>query len=569
MQTRNELTNELSIILNRVKTFSCPEFKDIYTKVYFQEVVTPAFTNTENSYAFIFGDFNKLGVINDIYGHNFGDKALEIAMRIIKKSVPKDAIIVRAGGDEIYILLSNSNKEFAEKYSNLIQKNLQKNAILIGGLSIELASADSTYGDIDTLMKLTDNEVTNIKAAHKGTNFPADILADDFIPLQLPKSISSEEKAAWEELNNLVNISIYKFLQNFRPSKNFEFKAQQIVDSSDFVTNSFIYLLNKKLNGNIPKSIQSLLKEDYPYMPDYNIGNVKKCENILDSNIARSIHLLLNGDMSIEDLNNLSDEKIKKLINSSDCLLQQLVRDNTGLLNKQYFRLFLAKSICNSIEDFAATYVSFSGLKLSNFAYDHTFSDNRLNVTNQILCNETAKFFNYTNDAFNFSNNNIYFLSQAGGNYLYLYPKSIEKDIKPKIDAIINEVNSKINIKDPNSSFQASYYSMDSNKSIPKNSPKDVIEFVRALKEEANSKKIDFKKDLFKSADAYFAFRKSINNCVDYYLENIKNGDKDTTKLIQFIKNVYTSFLNQEVLHNNTRHEKHSNSINDYDEEEK
>ena len=273
--------------------------------------------------------------------------------------------------------------------------------------------------------------------------------------------------------------------------------------------------------------------------------------------------------MSIGDLNNLSDEELENLINSSDYLLQQLVRDNTGLLNKQFFRLFLDKTICNSSEDFAATYVSFSGLKLSNFAYDHTFSDNRLSITNQILCEETNKVLDYTNNSFDFSDNNVYLISQGGGNYLYLYPKSIEDIIKPKIASIVDNLNAKNDIKNPNSSFQASYYSMDSNKSIPKNSPKDVIEFVRALKEETNSKKIDFKRDLFKSADAYFAFRKSINNCVDYYLENIKNGDKDTTKLVQFIRNVYTSFLNQEVLHNNTRHEKHSNSINDYDEEEK
>ena len=540
MKTRDELTNELNIILNRVKTFSCPEFKDIYTKVYFQEVVTPSFANSKNSYAFIFGDFNKLGVINDVYGHNFGDKALEISMRIIKKSVPKGSVIVRAGGDEIYIVLPNSDKESAEKYSKLIQSNLHKNAVLIGGLSIELASADSTYGDIDTLIKLTDNEV----------------------------SISSEETASWEELNELVNISIYEFLQNFRPSKNFEFKVQQIVDSSDFVTNSFISLLSEKLHGNLPKNIQSLLKEDYPYKPNYNNDNISKCESNLDSDIARSIHLLLNNNMSIEDLNSLSDEEIEKLINSSDYLLQQLVRDNTGLLNKQYFRLFLAKSLCNSSEDYTASYVSFSGLKLSNFAYDHTFSDNRLAITNEILCEETNKVLDYTNNSFDFSDNNVYLISQGGGNYLYLYPKSIEKDIKPKIASIVDNVNAKNDMKDPNSSLQASYYSMASNRSIPKSSPKDVIEFVRSLKEEANSKKVDFKKDLFKSADAYFAFKKSINNCVDYYLENIDNGDKDTTKLVQFIRNVYTSFLNQEVLHNTTRHEKHDGSTNDFNEEE-
>ena len=102
---------------------------------------------------------------------------------------------------------------------------------------------DSTYGDIDSLIKITDNEVNNIKAARKESNSPADILADDFLDLQIPKSVSSQEEYSWNELNDFINISIYEFLKNFRTSKNFEFKPQQIVDSADFVTNSFLCLL--------------------------------------------------------------------------------------------------------------------------------------------------------------------------------------------------------------------------------------------------------------------------------------------------------------------------------------
>ena len=115
MESKDELTSNLIVLLNRIKTFSCPEYKDVYTKSYFEEVVKPIITNPENTYSFIFGDFNKLGVINDVHGHDFGNRVLEIAMRIIKKSLPNDSLIVRAGGDEIYIVLPNSNKEIAEQ----------------------------------------------------------------------------------------------------------------------------------------------------------------------------------------------------------------------------------------------------------------------------------------------------------------------------------------------------------------------------------------------------------------------------------------------------------------------
>lgn len=623
MKARNELITDVSISLKRTKIFSCPEFKDVYSNTYFRTIIKPTFENTENIYSFIFGDFNKLGVINDVYGHDFGDDALHIAMIIIKNSVPDDSVIVRAGGDEIYIILPNHDKNFADKCSKLIQNNLQKNAVLIGGLSIELASSDSTHGNIDDLLSITDNEVTNIKASREETNSPADILADDFLPLQTPESISSKEKESWSELNNLVNISVYEFLQNFRPSKNFEFKPQQIVDSSDFVTNAFVSLIDEKMDNNLPKNFTSFLKDEYPYMPIYdtpdaiskdntdvsknnsiearNLNNLddysdEELQNIVDTlnngfyqlvrnspellnhpylqfflsddnkiNMNNLIHSIISGDKLIDNFDKYSDLDLQSLITTLNATLEQLVRDNTGLLNKQYFRLFLAEKIINSDTEYSASYISVPGLKLSNFAYDHTFSDNRLNKTNDILCQEAKNGLNFNDSAFDSSDNNVFFLSQGGGNYLCLYPREMSNVIKPKINSIVDKVNASVNIKDPNSGFQLSSYSLHDNQTIPKTSTTDAIKYIRALKEEANFQKVPLKKQLFKSADAYFAFKKAMDNCVNYYLENIPNAEKSTTKMVQFIRNVYTSFLNQEVLHNETREDKKTVGLSDSD----
>ena len=80
--------------------------------------------------------------------------------------------------------------------------------------------------------------------------------------------------------------------------------------------------------------------------------------------------------------------------------------------------------------------------------------------------------------------------------------------------------------------------------------------------------KNSFKKNLFKSADAYFAFKKSMSNCVDYYIENIDNSGTDLNKMVQFIRNVYTSFLNQEVLHNDNRKDMPKTGFIAYKEEQ-
>lgn len=86
LENKEKLLNDFNTSLQRIKTFSCPEFKDVYSKTYFQEVLKDSLNDNKEPYSFIFGDFNKLGVINDLYGHDFGDKALDLAMKIIKKS---------------------------------------------------------------------------------------------------------------------------------------------------------------------------------------------------------------------------------------------------------------------------------------------------------------------------------------------------------------------------------------------------------------------------------------------------------------------------------------------------
>ena len=555
MENRDKLLTNLNISLQRVRAFSSPEFSDVYSKTYFQKVLKNSIYNSKDSFSFIFGDFNKLGVINDLYGHDFGDNALRLAMKIIKKSIPNNSIIVRAGGDEIYILIPNSNKDFANKCCNLIHTNLQKNAILIGGLSIELAASDSTYGNIDQLIDLTDAEVTNIKASRESDISPADILSDNFLMLSKPDSISNSESKMWDILNEYINISIYEFLQNFRPSRTLAFDKNQIIDTTSFVISSFISSLNEKLDDKLPANIFNIVKEDY-IAPEINVYS----SHNLDKNNYDIIHNLLKKDCTI-DFDDFSDKDIETLTTLSDNLLEDLIRDNTGLLSKQYFRLFLADVLSKLDIQLAASYVTTSGIKLSNFAFDHTFTDRRLEKTNDIFCNAVCEEIDFDNISFNYSVDNIYLLSQGAGNYLFLYPKEMVSELRPKIESIVNRVNNSADMQDPNSSFKLSAYSTRDEQTVSKGSVSEFINYVRKLKEEANYAKNPLKKELFQSVDTFFAFKKSINSCIDFYLENISNDPQDINKLSTFIRNIYTSFLNQEVLHNETRNEKKTTGL--------
>lgn len=139
-----ENSYKLKTAIDRLKVFSCPDFKDVYSSQYFENVIKPSMALNSDTYSVIFGDFNRLSIINDVYGEEFGDKSLALSIKLIKKCLKQESMIVRAGGDEFYIIIPSCNKEKADVYCKNINSCLSKNAALVGGLSIELASVDST-----------------------------------------------------------------------------------------------------------------------------------------------------------------------------------------------------------------------------------------------------------------------------------------------------------------------------------------------------------------------------------------------------------------------------------------
>jgi diguanylate cyclase (GGDEF)-like protein len=70
--------------------------------------VLPAVLN--NYFVVIFIDINNFKAINDTYGHKEGDHAIVTFSKIIAKSVRKNDLTARMGGDE-FLIASIVNKE--------------------------------------------------------------------------------------------------------------------------------------------------------------------------------------------------------------------------------------------------------------------------------------------------------------------------------------------------------------------------------------------------------------------------------------------------------------------------
>ena len=74
--------------------------------------------------AIVFADVNKMKTINDMYGHLQGDLALCTVAEAIKKSLPRNWIAVRYGGDEFLMVGECSDTEEAEEITEKVQEEV-------------------------------------------------------------------------------------------------------------------------------------------------------------------------------------------------------------------------------------------------------------------------------------------------------------------------------------------------------------------------------------------------------------------------------------------------------------
>jgi diguanylate cyclase (GGDEF)-like protein len=76
-------------------------------------------------YYILFIDLDKMKQINDDYGHNMGDSALQETSKILKSSFREGDIISRYGGDEFIVFVSDVENEVIDKIKRRIDRNVK------------------------------------------------------------------------------------------------------------------------------------------------------------------------------------------------------------------------------------------------------------------------------------------------------------------------------------------------------------------------------------------------------------------------------------------------------------
>lgn len=94
--------------------------------------------------AFLFIDLNGFKQINDLYGHDKGDKVLIEATERVRQNIRESDFVARLGGDEFVVMLENYNLDKIKvNLIESIQTSLNKN-IEIDGCTIELRASIGT-----------------------------------------------------------------------------------------------------------------------------------------------------------------------------------------------------------------------------------------------------------------------------------------------------------------------------------------------------------------------------------------------------------------------------------------
>ena len=109
----------------------------------------------QEPFSLIMLDIDYFKKVNDTYGHNIGDQALISLCDIIKNSIRKHDALIRFGGEEFFIFLSNTNITTSTKIANKLRTLIKERTHTEKKLSITASFGVVEYHENEEMSTLT------------------------------------------------------------------------------------------------------------------------------------------------------------------------------------------------------------------------------------------------------------------------------------------------------------------------------------------------------------------------------------------------------------------------------
>lgn len=122
----------------------------VYNRRYFLEVLEKELEQYKTSsthFYFMMIDLDDFKIINDTYGHLYGDEILKNVSRIIQENVREHDIVSRYGGEEFAVIISHASKETGNEVAERIRKNIEKFVYRNNNVTVSIGVAKNIKSD--------------------------------------------------------------------------------------------------------------------------------------------------------------------------------------------------------------------------------------------------------------------------------------------------------------------------------------------------------------------------------------------------------------------------------------
>ncbi len=216
----NTLSGYLSLLLsnhnlrNTINSISdLDSLTGLYTHRKFHETLTQVLSEAEEKgkkVSVAIYDINNISGINREYGHSLGDEVILNFSKMLKSSIRKTDIAARYGGDEIAVIMPDTDNEKALELSQKIISKMSKNEIeKIGKIkaSVGIATYPTSADDKEKLILLAEQSmlISGKKTDKSGKSYALST-----------KDVDFWNKIALDSLSKAIN------RQNFQHSFSFE-----------------------------------------------------------------------------------------------------------------------------------------------------------------------------------------------------------------------------------------------------------------------------------------------------------------------------------------------------------
>ncbi len=180
--------NHMTLIIDKIKLFQetrrlaiTDGLTGLYNTRYFYKTLDLEIARTNrygDPFSLMLFDIDNFKQLNDTYGHQAGDDALQELAGILKSSSRETDTVVRYGGEEFIIILPNTPEEETIFLANRIRNAVQETTFIVNNkekvnitLSGGIASYPKNAGDAKSLLNAADTALYSAKAAGKNIVF--------------------------------------------------------------------------------------------------------------------------------------------------------------------------------------------------------------------------------------------------------------------------------------------------------------------------------------------------------------------------------------------------------------